>query len=68
MTAKELYALLIETFGERGDKTATTAMCWVKTNPEALVGAKQGGVFSMPSPKDVTRIVDAEFQKEVPGL
>lgn len=59
MTPEKLHALLIKSFGERGKKTATTAMCWVKTNPEALVGAKQGGTFKMDKPKGVTRIVDA---------
>jgi len=41
MTAEELYELVIEVFGARGEKTNTSALCVLQKHADVLIGAIQ---------------------------
>lgn len=58
MTAEELHDLVIAQFGERGDKSNTSALCTLGKFPNVIIGAVQGSAFTK-TPEGFDDIRDA---------
>jgi hypothetical protein len=68
MTAEELHDLVIAQFGERGDKSNTSALCTLGKFPKVIIGAVQGSAFTktpegFDDVRDAREVVDTKRKK-----